>query len=129
MYAHQAEAKFGLAKRGAASHQTEEQHHRADADDGDCWDQHLLVLNEAFEVVIALDHTGSDPSQHTAGGLEMKKKDGSYTCGYNSNRMERQPKIERKIRGPIIDQLIHSPMIRPDRYVQSDYTTIKSFKK
>lgn len=72
--AYQSEAKFGLTKCGTASHQTKDQHHHAYADDGDCWDQHLLVLNEAFKGVIALNDPGSNPSQHTAGGLQRRRE-------------------------------------------------------
>lgn len=33
-----AEAKFGFSERGAASHQAEDEHHHADADDDGGWD-------------------------------------------------------------------------------------------
>lgn len=58
-----AEAEFRLAKRGAASHQAEDEHHHADADNDRCWDQRLLVLNETAKVVIALDHVGTNVGQ------------------------------------------------------------------
>lgn len=61
---YKAEADFGLADCCAASHQTENEHYHADADDDRRRDQRVLVLNEVVKVVIALDHIGRDVGQH-----------------------------------------------------------------
>lgn len=58
-----AEADFGFTERGAASHQAEDEHHHANADDNSGWDKGLLVLDETLEGVIAPDHVGTDISQ------------------------------------------------------------------
>lgn len=60
---HKAEADFGLADRGTASQQAEDEHDDADADDNGRRDHRVFVLDEAVEVVIAPDHVGSDIGQ------------------------------------------------------------------
>lgn len=66
---HKAEADFGLADRGAASQQAEDEHDDADADDDGRRDHRVLVLDEAVEVVIAPDHVGSDIGQRSSCSL------------------------------------------------------------
>lgn len=68
-HTYEAEADFGLPQRGAASHQTEDEHHHADADDDRRWDQCVLVLDEAVKVVVALDHIGTDVGQRRSCNL------------------------------------------------------------
>lgn len=62
-HTYKAQAHFGLPDGGAAAHQAENEHHDADADDDGRGDQSVSVLDEAVEVVIALDHVGSDVGQ------------------------------------------------------------------
>lgn len=69
-HTHKAEADFGLPDCGAASHQTENEHDHADADDDRRRDQCVLVLNEVVKVVIAPDHIGSDVGQRHSCSLQ-----------------------------------------------------------
>lgn len=62
-HTYKTQAEFGLPDGGAAAHQAENEHHRADADDDHGGDQSVSVLDEAVEVVIALDHVGSHVGQ------------------------------------------------------------------
>lgn len=70
-----AEADFGLPQRGAATHQTENEHHHADADNDDRWDKGVLVLDETAESVIALDHTSADVGQRRSCRPEYKAEE------------------------------------------------------
>lgn len=67
---YEAKADFGLPDCGAASHQTKNEHHHADANDDSSWDQCVLVLNETVKVVIALDHVGTDVGQRRSCSLQ-----------------------------------------------------------
>lgn len=69
-HTHKAEADFGLPDCGAASHQTENEHDHADADDDRRRDQCVLVLNEVVKVAIAPDHIGSDVDQRPSCSLQ-----------------------------------------------------------
>lgn len=69
-HTYKAKADFGLPKCGAASHQKNNEHQCADAEDDSCWDQRVLVLNEVFKVVIALDHIGTDVGQRPSCKLQ-----------------------------------------------------------
>lgn len=71
---YKAKADFGLPQCGAASHQTKNEHHHADADDDCRWDQRVFVLNEMFKVVIALDNIGTNVGQRCSCSLQEKKK-------------------------------------------------------
>lgn len=62
-HTYKTKAEFGLPDGGAAAHQAENEHHGADADDDHRRDQSVSVLDEAVEVVIALDHVGSHVGQ------------------------------------------------------------------
>lgn len=64
-----AEADFGFTERGAASHQAEDEHRHADADDNSGWDEGLPVLDETLKGVIAPDHVGTDISQRCSCAL------------------------------------------------------------
>lgn len=71
---YKAEADFGLSDCSTASHQTEDEHHHADADNDSSWDQRVLVLDEIVKVVIALDHIGADVGQRRSCSLQRKRK-------------------------------------------------------
>ncbi|KAA8577536.1 hypothetical protein FQN60_017592 [Etheostoma spectabile] len=69
-HTYKGKADFGFPDCGAASHQTKNEHHHADADDDSCRDQSVLVLNETVKVVIALDHVGTDVGQRCSCSLQ-----------------------------------------------------------
>lgn len=60
---HHGEARFGLADCGAASQHAEEKQDCADAENDGGGEQRVLVLDEPFEVVVAIDHVGSHVGQ------------------------------------------------------------------
>lgn len=62
-HTYKTQPEFGLPDGGAAPHQAENEHHRADADDDRRGDQSVPVLDEAVKVVIAPDHIGPDIGQ------------------------------------------------------------------
>ena len=69
-HTYKAQAELGLPQRGAASQQTEHEHHHADADGDGGRDRRILVLNERFEVVVAVDHVGADVGQRRSCNLQ-----------------------------------------------------------
>lgn len=66
---HHSEACFGLADCGAASQHAEEKQDCADAEDDGGRDQRVLVLDEALEVIVAVDHVGSHVGQRASCSL------------------------------------------------------------
>lgn len=66
---HHAEAHFGLADRGAAAQHAEEKQDGADAEDDGGGDQRVSVLDEALEVIVAVDHVGSHVGQRPSCSL------------------------------------------------------------
>lgn len=67
---HHAEAQLGLADCGAATQHAEEEQDGADAEDDGGGDQSVFVLDEALEVIVAVDHVGSHVGQGSSCSLE-----------------------------------------------------------
>lgn len=66
---HHAEAHFGLSNCGAATQHAEEKQDGADAEDDGGRNQRVFVLDEALEVIVAVDHVGSHVGQRASCSL------------------------------------------------------------